>query len=72
MIYFFAVFIDPLGGQGLDLKYYYYFGSINLFISYLRKSLKRIFGSNLPPPTPNAFEKKNDFNDFLSSLWRRF
>ena len=28
MIYFFAVFIDPLGGQGLDLKYHYYFGSI--------------------------------------------
>ena len=68
MIYFFAVFIDPLGGQGLDLKYYYYFGSINLFISYLRKSFKKFFDSNPPPPTPNAFEKKNDFNDFLFSL----
>ena len=51
MIYFFAVFIDPLGGQGLDLKYYYYFGSINLFISYLRKSFKKFFDSG-PPPSP--------------------
>ena len=68
MIYFFAVFIDPLGGQGLDLKYYYYFGSINLFISYLRKSLKKFFDSNPPSPYPKCIWGKEVFNDFLSSL----